>query len=116
MAPLAPLENVSAPVLRQVRTEDERLMERAIRDKVFIGEQNVDPSIEYEHEEESVHFLLFASGRAVGCGRYRTVGTDLKLERIAVLKEQRGKGSKSKGKLTATYRADPPTHTTRKPT
>ncbi len=36
----------------------------AIRREVFVGEQNCPPELEWEHEEESVHFLATVGGVA----------------------------------------------------
>lgn len=53
----------------------------------------MDPTIEYDkYEESAVHYILTRNGDAIGCARYRMVGDSIKLERIAVLKEERGKG------------------------
>lgn len=79
-------------MLREVRTNEEFALERTIRDEVFIKEQSVPYELEFENEELSTHFILWASGRAVGCGRFRWVGPDIKLERIAVLRSERGNG------------------------
>lgn len=79
-------------VLREVRTIEEFALERSIRDEVFIKEQSVPYELEFENEDVSTHFLLWAGGRAVGCGRFRWVGPDIKLERIAVLRSERGNG------------------------
>ena len=67
-------------------------MERSIRNEVFIVEQTVPPELEFENEEGSTHYLLLTHNGAVGCARYRWVGHDIKLERIAVKRRERGKG------------------------
>lgn len=81
------------PVLRQVRTLEESVMERSIRDEVFVREQSVPVELEFENEGSSVHFLLWVDRRPVGCGRYRRTVDGFKLERIAVLRSDRGKGN-----------------------
>jgi len=63
-----------------------------IRKKVFVEEQEVDESMEWEHEEESTHFLAFIDGNAVGTARWRDSGKGIKLERFAVLSDYRAKG------------------------
>ncbi len=80
------------PMLREVRTMEESALERSIRDEVFVREQSVPVELEFENEASSVHFLLWVDGRPVGCGRYRRTLDGLKLERIAVLRSERGKG------------------------
>ena len=62
---------------------------RAIREEVFIREQGVSPSLEWDGlDEASQHALaLSANGEAVGCGR---ITRDGKVGRIAVLPAWRG--------------------------
>lgn len=69
-------------------------MERvwAIRKEVFVKEQKVDESLEFDHEEESTHFLCFIDGEAVGTARWRDSGKGIKLERFAVKKDFRNRG------------------------
>lgn len=65
----------------------------AIRKQVFVLEQKVDPSDEYdEFEGTSVHFLAQLDGEAVGTARWRFTTNGVKLERFAVLKSARGIG------------------------
>lgn len=65
-----------------------------IRMKVFVDEQKVPPDIEVdEYEDVCTHFVLFDdAGEAVGTVRYRPIDDGLvKVERMAVLKDHRGK-------------------------
>lgn len=62
-----------------------------IRKIVFVDEQNCPPELEWEHEEESVHFLALLNGEPCGACRWRKTEKGYKLERFAVLKEHRGK-------------------------
>src|SRR6201985_3196211 len=64
----------------------------AIRREVFVGEQNCPPELEWEHEEESIHFLATVDGVPAGASRWRKTDKGYKLERFAVLKKFRGKG------------------------
>ncbi len=65
----------------------------AIRQEVFVVEQEVAPEEEYdEYEDTSVHFLATLDGRPAGTARWRVTANGIKLERFAVLKEVRGKG------------------------
>jgi len=65
----------------------------AIRQKVFVLEQKVNPEEEYdEYEESSVHFLALLDGVPVGAARWRFTAYGVKLERFAVVAEARGKG------------------------
>jgi len=64
-----------------------------IREKVFVIEQKVDPSKERdEFEADSSHFLAKLNGKSVGAARWRFTKEGIKLERFAVLPEERGKG------------------------
>ena len=64
----------------------------AIRKKVFVEEQGVDPSLEYDHEEEARHYLLVLGGKAVATARWRETEKGIKLERFAVLPGFRNRG------------------------
>ncbi|MGF7082638.1 GNAT family N-acetyltransferase [Mucilaginibacter sp. UYCu711] len=64
----------------------------AIRREVFVGEQNCPPELEWEHEDESTHFLATVDGVPAGASRWRKTANGYKLERFAVLKQFRGKG------------------------
>lgn len=63
---------------------------RAIRDKVFIQEQNVSAELEWDGLDDSCHhaLALSTSGDAVGCGRITAKGH---IGRVAVLPEWRRK-------------------------
>jgi predicted GNAT family N-acyltransferase len=63
-----------------------------IRREVFVGEQNCPPELEWEHEEESNHFLATVNGIPAGASRWRKTDKGYKLERFAVLKKFRGNG------------------------
>jgi predicted GNAT family N-acyltransferase len=63
-----------------------------IRTRVFVGGQNVAPTLEVDrHEDESKHFLALVDGVSAGAGRWRRYEDGAKLERIAVLEEFRGR-------------------------
>ncbi|TDG35907.1 GNAT family N-acetyltransferase [Pedobacter changchengzhani] len=64
----------------------------AIRKVVFVEEQACPPELEWEHEDESVHFLATISGKPCGACRWRKTEDGYKMERFAVLKEFRGQG------------------------
>lgn len=65
----------------------------AIREEVFVIEQEVDPSEEYdEFEESSRQFLAQINGQNAGTARWRFTEKGVKLERFAVLKSHRNKG------------------------
>lgn len=74
---------------------DKEALEEAfkIRRLVFVIEQGVDASEEYdEFEEASTHFLAKLDGKSVGTARWRFTKNGVKMERFAVLKEARGNG------------------------
>lgn len=66
---------------------------QAIRKQVFQDEQNVPFELEFDGKDEvSEHFLAYWQGKAVGTARLRFLETQTaKIERLAVLKEARGK-------------------------
>jgi predicted GNAT family N-acyltransferase len=81
--------------IEKFRFEDKVLAEIAfsIREKVFVIEQNVDRSEEYdEFEEISTHYLAFHNEQGVATARWRYTDKGVKLERFAVLESFRGKG------------------------
>jgi len=63
-----------------------------IRTEVFVKEQNVDPVLEYEHEEEGHFYLMFIDDEPVATARWRMTKNGIKLERFAMLKEYRNQG------------------------
>ena len=64
----------------------------AIRREVFVGEQNCPPELEWEFEDESIHFLATVNEEPAGACRWRKTAKGYKLERFAVLSKFRGKG------------------------
>ena len=64
----------------------------AIRGKVFVDEQKVPASAEYdEHEPTAHHYLAFQDGVPCGAARWRKTPNGVKLERFAVLPDYRNK-------------------------
>lgn len=76
-----------------IENNDNALMEIAkyIRCEVFVKEQNV-PFEEDWDEEESENYLIYDNNKPVGTMRWRDIGDKIKIERVAVLEECRGKG------------------------
>ena len=63
-----------------------------IRERVFVEEQQVPLAIEQDgRDNESGHILLWTEGLPVGTLRFRSTEEGIKLERIAILKEFRGR-------------------------
>ena len=78
--------------VRRVSNAEELEHVFAIRRKVFVDEQNCPPELEWEYEDESVHFLGTVNAQPAGASRWRKTEKGYKLERFAVLKEYRGIG------------------------
>ncbi|SHN01313.1 Predicted N-acyltransferase, GNAT family [Cyclobacterium lianum] len=65
----------------------------AIREAVFVEEQQVAPEEEYdEYEQQATHFLALIGPQEAGTARWRFTDKGIKLERFAVLKAFRGRG------------------------
>jgi len=82
------------PEIKINKVNNPQLLETvfAIRREVFVVEQNCPPELEWEHEEESIHFLATVDGQPAGACRWRKTDLGYKLERFAVLKQYRGLG------------------------
>ena len=76
------------------KISEQKILNKAfeIRKDVFVIEQKVDESEEYEFEEDSVHFIAKIDGEFAGTSRWRKTDKGIKLERFAVLKTHRSKG------------------------
>ncbi|MFH0874869.1 MAG: GNAT family N-acetyltransferase [archaeon] len=80
-------------LIRLIKNQDEYKKTLEIRNSVFVKEQSIPKELEFdEHEEESMHFIAFEGETVVGCARLRQIDDNIKLERISVLNEFRGKG------------------------
>lgn len=74
---------------------DEQLMDAyEVRKEVFVYEQQVPMELEIdEFEAEATHFVLYKDQKPVGAGRLRFVDGYGKVERICVVKSERGTGA-----------------------
>jgi predicted GNAT family N-acyltransferase len=84
-----------------------------IREKVFVGEQNVPADAEYDqHDRTSTtrHYLARVDGQPAGAARWRPTENGVKLERFAVLAEfrNRGVGEALVHRVLADVRAEAP--------
>jgi len=81
-------------VVKRFKSDNKILSEKAlaIRYKVFVVEQGVDPELEYQHDEEAQHYILCMGKKAIGTARWREIDGQIKLERFAVLPRFRSKG------------------------
>ncbi|NJP39173.1 GNAT family N-acetyltransferase [Alkalicoccus luteus] len=74
-------------------TDEELADTRLIRHSVFVVEQGVPSEREVdEHEDVSLHFILYADEKPAGTGRLRPVSEGAKVERVCVLRHLRGSG------------------------
>jgi len=82
------------PTIQVNKVSDPAKLEKvfAIRREVFVNEQSCPPELEWEHEEESTHFLAKVDEEPAGAARWRKTANGYKLERFAVLKKFRGLG------------------------
>lgn len=82
--------------MQVLKITDQQALQQAfaIREKVFVLEQQVPKEEEYdEFEDTSRHFLAIdEQGMPCGTARWRFTDKGIKLERFAVLKECRGAG------------------------
>jgi predicted GNAT family N-acyltransferase len=81
--------------VKRVSAEDKQYAEQvfAIRRKVFVEEEGVDPNLEYDENDATAHhYLLTIGDRPVGAARWRETDKGIKLERFAVLPGFRNRG------------------------
>lgn len=78
--------------VKQAVNDTDKAAAFAVRHEVFVKGQQCDAALEVEGNEEAVHFVAYADGVPAGAARYRRTANGYKLERFAVLDEQRGKG------------------------
>ena len=45
-----------------------------------------------EFDKDAKHFIVYLKNKSIGCARIRKINNYVKLERIAILKEYRGRG------------------------
>lgn len=65
----------------------------AIRTSVFVEEQKVDPTLEYDqYEAESTHYLVLVNENPIATARWRETEKGIKLERFAVMPQYRNQG------------------------
>lgn len=92
--------------IKIVETEEELQKTFDIRRKTFCGEQGIPEDEEfdkYDHDPTVEHVLLSEDGVAIGCARILPIDGKLKIERISLLIEYRGKGY---GKALVAWLAD----------
>ncbi|MFD1587133.1 GNAT family N-acetyltransferase [Halorientalis brevis] len=80
--------------VRVAATESDRAAAFRVRHAVFVEEQGVDESLEYDgKDDDAVHFLASEEGTAIGAARLRELDDETgKVERVAVREAHRGNG------------------------
>jgi len=82
-----------AIIVKEACSKDEVRAAFLIREGVFVREQKVPSELEWDGlDDRSEHLIARTDMGHVGCSRLRVDGSDLRLERLAVLKEHRSKG------------------------
>ncbi|MBU6475366.1 MAG: GNAT family N-acetyltransferase [Alphaproteobacteria bacterium] len=80
-------------VCQEITAPDELQACFALRHAVFVGEQNVEPSLETDGmDAEARHFALKDGGRIIATCRVRRIGSAAKIERMAVARNSRRRG------------------------
>jgi ElaA protein len=79
--------------IKQVSSENERQAAFSIRETVFVDEQKVDLPLEFDGlDDDAEHLLAELNRKPAGTLRLRRVDDETgKIERVAVLKEARGR-------------------------
>jgi predicted GNAT family N-acyltransferase len=89
----ATLKKLMSVTCQEVTDPEELQACFALRREVFVGEQSVPMSLEADGEDTGArHFALKDNGRIIATCRVRRMGSAAKIERVAVLKDQRRKG------------------------
>ena len=79
--------------LNIVKTNDEKNLALNIRREVFIKGLNIPEHLEIDSNEESSKYILAkVDGKSVGTARWRKTDEGMKLERFAVLNDNRSIG------------------------
>lgn len=79
--------------VKRVSSSDEMEKHLEIRRKVFMEEMHIPEKEERDrHDHSSKAYLAYDGHTAVGTGRVRETNKGLKIERIAVLSDYRGRG------------------------
>lgn len=79
-------------IIKKALIPKERNQAYEIRKNVFVEEQGVSIKEEIDqHEEEAIHFIGYLYDSPIAASRLRYIDDIGKLERLCILKEQRGK-------------------------
>ncbi|MER1998770.1 MAG: GNAT family N-acetyltransferase [Lysinibacillus sp.] len=79
-------------IVKVVETEKEKQLAFEVRKKVFVDEQGVPEHLELdEFDASAVHFIVQNGDETIAAARLRELESGIgKIERVSVLKEQRG--------------------------
>lgn len=78
--------------IKVVGTPEEKEQAYSVRTTVFVDEQHVPPDVEIDaFDKEAIHLIGYEDDLPIAASRVRFVDSYGKLERICVLKDQRGK-------------------------
>lgn len=78
--------------IKVVESNEEKQHAYSVRTVVFVDEQNVPPELELdEFDEQAIHLIGYENETPTAASRVRFVENYGKLERICVLKDERGK-------------------------
>lgn len=78
--------------VKKITTQQDLEIAFAIRNQVFVVEQNCPAHLEFENEDVSHHFLAYADNQPAGVCRWRQTPNGYKCERFAVLQQFRSLG------------------------
>ncbi|MET0971888.1 MAG: GNAT family N-acetyltransferase [Thermoleophilaceae bacterium] len=83
--------------VREAQTQAELDEALALRERVFCGEQGVTPAADRDGRDgEATHLVAVEDGRVIGTCRLLPRGRVMRLGRLAVEPDQRGRGIASK--------------------
>ncbi len=80
-------------MIRFVRSKDEFEQVQKIREVVFSNEQKISNKLDRDgKDDEAEHIIAKDGNKTIGTARIRLINKNVKVERLALLKEYRGKG------------------------
>lgn len=86
------MEDSGAIEIQKITNQADLERAWALRKQVFVVEQACPEELEWEYEEESIHFMALHADEVVGTARWRRTEKGIKLERFAVDNRFRKKG------------------------
>ena len=84
---------MSRLLIKEAATQKQIADARKVRRKVFVEEQKVPEEIELDGKDnEAEHVLAYFNNNPIGCARIRHADKGIRIERMAVLENYRGRG------------------------